>query len=124
MPLSAIVIGSVGYSLIEGGLTLAWKRVELIHELATGIMIFFSGALIPLDRLPAWMAEIGRLTPVSQAVIALRAVLIDGRSDLRVDGDGGLFLLAVTSGACLLAGVAVFSLGERLARRHGSLGRY
>ena len=107
VPLAAIVVGSVGYSLIEGSLTLPWKRVELIHELATGMLIFFSGALLPLDRLPAWMADIGRFTHWARRDRAQSCA--DRRS---------------VSIAYLVAGIAVFSLGEWLARRQGSLGRY
>ena len=124
VPLAFIVVASVGYSLVEGGLTLVWKRVELIHELAMGSMIFFSGALIPLDRLPGWMAAVGRLTPIGQGVVALRAVLIDGRAGFPAWGDGGLVGMVATSGAYLLFGIAAFSLGESIAKRRGSLGRY
>jgi ABC-type uncharacterized transport system permease subunit len=98
--------------------------VELIHELAMGIMIFFSGALIPLDRLPAWMEDLGRFSPIGQAVVALRAVLIDSQETFFVGGDGGLVWLVAISAGYLLAGIAVFSLGESRARRQGSLGRY
>jgi ABC-type polysaccharide/polyol phosphate export permease len=124
VPIGLIVASSAGYSLIEGGLTLIWKRVELIHDLVMGMMLFFGGALIPLDRLPGWMADIGRFSPLGQGVIALRAVLIDGRADFPLGGDGGLLWLIGTSAAYLLIGIATFTLGQSIARRQGSLGRY
>jgi ABC-2 type transport system permease protein len=124
IPIAFIVVGSVGYSLIEGGLILVWKRVELLHELALGLMVFFSGALVPIDRLPAWMAEIGRFAPISQGIVALRAALVDGRGSLPIGGDGGLLWLMGTGAAYLFIGIAAFSLGESIARRKGSLGRY
>jgi ABC-type uncharacterized transport system permease subunit len=124
VPITFIVVGSVGYSLIEGGLTLAWKRVELLHELALGLMVFFSGALVPLDRLPTWMADIGRFTPISQGIIALRAMLVNGAAALPLGGDGGLVPLAAISLGYLFAGIIVFSVGEAAAKRRGSLARY
>jgi ABC-type uncharacterized transport system permease subunit len=124
VPITFIVVGSVGYSLIEGGLTLAWKRVELLHELALGLMVFFSGALVPLDRLPAWMADIGRFTPISQGIVALRAMLVNGAAALPLGGDGGLVPLAAISLGYLFAGIIVFSVGEAVAKRRGSLARY
>ena len=87
-------------------------------------MLVLGGALIPLDRLPAWMADIGRLTPIAQGVIALRAALIDDRSDFSIDGDGGLLWLLAVGGAYVAAGIVAFTLGEWHARRHGSLGHY
>ena len=124
LPIAFVVLGSVGYSLIEGGMTLAWKRVELVHELALGLMTFFSGALIPLDRLPAWMAEIGRFAPISQGIVGLRSVLVGGKEAFPLGDDGGLLWMAGISAAYLVLGIAAFSLGETKARRQGSLGRY
>lgn len=124
VPTVLIVVGSVGYSLIEGGITLAWKRVELLHELALDLMIFFSGALIPLSQLPAWMAEIGRFTPIGQGIVGLRAVLLGGKASFPLAGDGGLLWMVGISFAYLLVGILVFGLGEAAAKRRGSLARY
>jgi ABC-type uncharacterized transport system permease subunit len=124
VPLALLIVASAGYSLIEAGLTLAWKRVEMVHELAIGLLAFFSGAMIPLDRLPAWMAEVGRFAPISQQIIALRSLLVDGRSTIGILGDGGIVWMGTITAAYLTAGVAAFGLGERRARRLGSLGRY
>lgn len=124
VPIALIVAGSVGYSLLEGGLTLIWKRVEMIHELALGLMAFLSGALLPLDRLPAWMADIGRLTPISQGVVGLRALLVGGSTSLPSNGDGSLLWTIGISLGWLVLGIVVFNIGESLIRRQGSLGRY
>ena len=124
VPMLLVAVGSVGYSLIEGGLVLAWRRVELVHELAMGLMAFFTGALIPLSQLPAWMAEIGRFAPISQGLVAMRSVLIDGRTSFALWGDGGMVWMVGVGAAYLIIGIAAFSLGERRARRRGSLGRY
>lgn len=124
VPAALLAVGSVGYSLIEGGMVLAWRKVELIHELALGLMVFFSGAVIPLSQLPAWMASIGRFAPISQSVVALRAVLIDGHQSFPLTGDGGLVWMVGISAAYLVVGFGVFTLGERRARGRGSLGRY
>lgn len=124
IPIVLLIVSSAGWSLIEGGITLAWKRVEMIHELVLGLMTFLSGAFIPLDRLPGWMAEIGRFTPISQGIVALRSLLVDGRPSLSTGGDGGLVWLVAIAGGYLLLGIVVFSLGEAKARGEGSLGRY
>ena len=124
VPIASILTGGVGWSLIEGGIALAWKRVEMVHELVLGLMTFLSGAFIPLDRLPGWMADVGRFTPISQGIVGLRSLLVQGRESLPAGGDGGLVWLVAIAGAYLLIGIGVFSLGEAKARREGSLGRY
>lgn len=124
VPAASVLLGSVGYSLIDGGITLAWRRVEMIHELALALMVFLSGALIPLDRLPAWMAAISRFTPISHGVVGLRAVLVDGQQSFSLQGDGGLLWMSGAALGYLLMGTIVFSLGEAKARRQGALARY
>lgn len=124
IPIGLIVAASVGYSLLEGGLTLIWKRVEMIHELALGLMVFLSGALLPLDRLPSWMAVIGRFTPISQGVVGLRTLLVGGSTSLPSNGDGSLAWTLAISVGWLLLGIVAFNLGGSAARRQGSLGRY
>ena len=52
---------------------------------------------------------------ISEGVVALRAVLIDGRQSFPVAGGGILWMVGI-SAAYLLFGIAVFSLGERSAR--------
>ncbi len=54
----------------------------------------------------------------------MRAVLIDGRTSFALGGDGGILWMAGISAAYLVVGIAAFGLGERRARRRGSLGRY
>lgn len=124
VPAASVLLGSVGYSLIDGGITLAWRRVEMIHELALALMVFLSGALIPLDRLPGWMADISRFTPISHGVAGLRAVLLSGQQSFPVGGDAGLLWMFGAAVGYLLTGILVFSLGEAKARSQGALGSY
>ncbi len=71
LPFLLLVLASVGYSLILGGLTLLVKRLEVLKELFQIVVLIFSGALLSLDRLPAWMAAIARFLPLTPGVEAL-----------------------------------------------------
>lgn len=124
IPIALVAAGSVGYSLLEGGLTLIWKRVEMIHELALGLMAFLSGALLPLDRLPGWMADIGKFTPISQGVVGLRALMVHGSASIPASGDGSIEWTLGVSLGWLILGIIVFNIGESAACKQGSLGRY
>ncbi len=99
-------------------------RVELLNDLVISLMLIFSGALVPLDRMPAWMADVGWVSPLSHGIISLRAVLVDGRATFPLGGDGGLLWLVSTSAAYLLAGIALFKVADARARHQGSLCRY
>src|SRR5262249_966552 len=52
VPLGMLVLGSVGYSLILGGLTLLFKRLEILKELFQLVVLLFGGVIISLDHLP------------------------------------------------------------------------
>lgn len=119
-----LVVGAVGYSLVIGGLALVWKRIELINDALYMALFLFGGLLLPLDRMPDWVAAIARLLPITHAAQSLRNVLLDGRSFSTLHGDGGLIWLTATAVAWLIAGALAFHLGERIAKRQGTLSRY
>jgi ABC-2 type transport system permease protein len=119
-----LVAGAVGYSLVIGGLALVWKRIELINDALYMALFLFGGLLLPLDRMPDWVAAVARLLPLTHAAESLRNVLLDGRPFATLHGDGGLIWLTATTVAWLIAGALAFHLGERTAKRRGTLSRY
>src|SRR5215470_2973116 len=93
LPLVLLVVGSVGYSLILGGLTLLFKRLEILKELFQIVVLIFGGVLVSLERMPGWMATIARFLPLTPGVDVLRKILLDGVSLGRLSGDGTLWWL-------------------------------
>ncbi|MDE3073858.1 MAG: ABC transporter permease [Chloroflexota bacterium] len=123
IPLALAAAGGAGYSLVIAGLTLAWKRVELLQEFITTLIMFISGALLPLDAFPSWVQDVSAFTFITHPIAALRTTLLDGKS-IGLWGTGGWVWMAAMTGAWLLIGVLVFSIGNASARRRGSLSRY
>jgi ABC-2 type transport system permease protein len=124
IPLVLLVLGSVGYSLILGGLTLLFKRLEILKELFQIVVLIFGGVLVPLDRLPGWMATIARFLPLTPGVEGLRKTLLEGISLGRLSGDGTLLWLVGSAAAYLALGIVIFRWCERIAKRKGTLGQY
>ena len=124
LPLVLLVGGSVGYSLILGGLTLLFKRLEILKELFQIVVLIFGGVLVPLERMPGWMATIARFLPLTPGVDVLRKTLLDGVSLGTLAGDGTLLWLVGSAAAYLVLGIAVFRWCERMAKRRGTLGQY
>jgi ABC-type uncharacterized transport system permease subunit len=122
-PLAFAVVGGAGYSLVIAGLTLIWKRVELLQEFVTTLVLFFSGALLPTDAMPDWVRTTSQLLFLSHPIAALRTTLLDGQA-IGLWGTGGWLPMAATTGVWLLIGVFAFGIGNATARRRGSLGRY
>ncbi len=124
LPLVLLVLGSVGYSLILGGLTLLFKRLEILKEVFQVVVLIFGGVLITLERMPGWMATIARFLPLTPGVDVLRKTLLDQVSLGTLAGDGTLLWLVGNAVAYLLLGIVVFRWCERIAKRRGTLGQY
>src|SRR6266851_2866194 len=124
LPLFMLVVGSVGYSLILGGLTLRFKRLEVLKELFQTVLLIFGGVFFSVDRMPGWMATIARFLPLTPGVEALRKTLLEGASLGTLTGDGTLLWLVGNAAAYLALGIVIFRWCERIARRRGTLGQY
>ena len=124
LPLVMLVLGSVGYSLILGGLTLLFKRLEILKDLFQTVVLIFGGALVSLERMPGWMATIARFLPLTPGVEVLRKTLLDQVSLGTLAGDGTLLWLVGSAAAYLLLGIVIFRWCERIAKRRGTLGQY
>jgi ABC-2 type transport system permease protein len=124
LPLVMLVLGSVGYSLILGGLTLLFKRLEILKDLFQTVVLIFGGVLVSLERMPGWMATIARFLPLTPGVEVLRKTLLEGVSVGTLAGDGTLLWLVGSAAAYLLLGIVIFRWCERIAKRQGMLGQY
>ncbi len=124
LPLVLLVVGSVGYSLILGGLTLLFKRLEILKDLFQTAVLIFGGVLVSLERMPGWMATIARFLPLTPGVDVLRKTLLEGVSLGTLAADGTLLWMVGNAAAYLVLGIVIFRWCERIAKRRGTLGQY
>jgi ABC-2 type transport system permease protein len=88
---------------------------------AQGLLLVVSGVYYPVEVLPDWMQWIATISPATYALIGVREAILDGA------GLGSMVpeLLALTliGAVSVPLGLALFSAGERYAKRHGKLKR-
>jgi ABC-2 type transport system permease protein len=123
VPVAFLIPGSVGYSLMIGGLTLLWKRIEILNDVLLLVVFFASGMMVSLDDMPNWIAAVGRFLPVTHPIDAARTLMVDG-GGLTVTGDGGLAWMAPLAVAWLALGAYAFHRAAQIVRRDGTLTRY
>lgn len=121
IPFAALVVGAAGFALVVAGITLVWKRIQMLNDLLLLAVMFFSGTVLPRTDLPAWADAVGTPLFLTHAVTGLRTVMLDGTA-VRATGYGGLLWMFGTAAAWFLAGLAVFRVSERIALRRGALG--
>jgi len=88
---------------------------------AQGVLLVVSGVYYPVDILPAWMQAIATISPATYALDGARAAILEGTGL----GDlwGELAALLLIGLVAVPAGLALFAVGERYAKRHGKLKR-
>ena len=124
LPTTFLIITGIGYSLIIGGMTLLWKRIQLLQEGVLMLAMVFAFAALPVFTVPGWFAGLGRVLPLSSPVTSLYGVMLGHRGATGAWGTGGLVELIVTAAAYLVAGITVFRVLERMTRVRGTLGAY
>lgn len=124
LPAAAIMVSAIGMSLMIAGATLVYKRIELAMEGALMLVMIFSASALPLIAVPGWWAALAHVFPATDGVGSLYRVMLANQPVTTLWGIGGLVPLLTVAVGYLLAGIGAFVLGERVAKRRGTLGRY
>jgi ABC-2 type transport system permease protein len=88
---------------------------------AQGLLLVVSGVYYPVDVLPAWMQTISHISPATYALDGVRAAILDGAGLTSMGSE--LLALVLIGVVSVPLGLAMFSAGERYAKRNGLLKR-
>lgn len=124
VPVIMITVSAIGVSLIVAGATMVWKRIQMINDTVLLLIFILSASAVPLIGVPAWWSTISRFTPLTNGVASLYQTMFLRHSLTQQWGNGVLVWLVATAAAYLVIGILAFRLGERTAKRLGTLGRY
>lgn len=124
VPALLLVLTVIGFSLVIAGMTIRWKRIQMLNETVMTAAMIFSASAVPLLHLPGWMDAVGRYFPATSATASLFGVMLGHRGVTAPWGDGGLVWVLVTAAAYLAAGIVAFKVLERATRVRGALASY
>jgi len=124
VPVAFLILTAIGYSLIIAGLTLLWKRIQLLQETTLLLLMVFAISALPVLAVPGWFTGIGRVFPATAGVASLYGVMLGHRGVTGLWGTGGLIWVAVTAAAYLAAGITTFRVLERATKARGTLSAY
>jgi ABC-2 type transport system permease protein len=109
-----------GLGLVGAGIGLLLRDQAVLANIMFGILLVFTGANVPVDELPGWMAAVSNVLPFTHGIEAAR----------RIADGAGLSDVSRSLAAELAIGVASGAVGyvfirnaERLSRRHATLDR-
>jgi ABC-2 type transport system permease protein len=116
------LVAFVSLGLCAGAFTLLVRRGDPINVFLGSVSVLIGGVFYPSQALPAWLARVGDLLPITHALEATRRSLLVG---------AGIGDLARPLGAlallCLVfapLGLLLFRVALRRAREDGSLTHY
>ncbi len=118
------MVGLFGFGLVVAGLTIVFKNIASVVNMLQNLLLFLSGALLPIDRLPPAVATFARTLPSTQGIVVLREVVFGGRSLGDTWADGSLPWLTVHSALYFALGWLFYARCEAIAKRQGTLGQY
>jgi ABC-2 type transport system permease protein len=130
LTLSAIPIllltlgGLLGVGLAIAGVALVHKNITGFLNLTTNILFYINGAMLPIEHFPAWLQIIAHFLPVTQGIIVMRSIVLNGNTLAQTWADGSLGLLMVHTAIYFIAGWLVFTWCERKAKELGTIGQY
>ena len=120
-----LLVGSVsflGFGIMAAVLPLLFpERGEEMTFVISSILLLVSGVYYPISVLPDWMEPLATVSPATYVLEGMRAALLEGTPTLAL---GPSILPILILGALTLPiGIAIFSWGERYAKRTGRLKR-
>ena len=122
LPLALVVMvaaaSCTGLGLANAALGLRVRETAVMSNVLFGVLLILSGANIPLDAMPDWMAAVARWLPLTHSIEAARVLAAGGAfADV-----SGLLLREVGLGALYgAAGLVALRLLEEEGRRRATL---
>jgi ABC-2 type transport system permease protein len=97
------------------------ERGAQMTYIIRAVMLLVSGVYYPVSVLPGWMQPLSYLSPATYVLDGLRQAIQSGRGVGPLWGD--IWPLIISGIVCLPVGLAIFTAGERYAKRTGKLKR-
>lgn len=118
--LSAVTFAAIG--VLAAAFVVVFQQAGQLTRWLSAMMALISGVFFPVSLFPGWVQGLATLSPMTHALRALRASLLQGRGITAIGDE----LLALLAAALILVPLAIGALTLALdrARRKGTLSSY
>jgi ABC-2 type transport system permease protein len=117
--LLATLLAFSGLGIFSASYLLLFKRGNPAKWFVLGVSTIVGGVLFPVSILPDWLQVIARLNPVTYALDAMRAALLDGAGPFAIGKP--LLILLFFAAILLPASTATFAWALRRTKTTGTL---
>jgi ABC-2 type transport system permease protein len=117
-----LVLGLYGMALIMAAVSLMYKQSHDLSESIGYIFYIFAPVRYPIERLPFWAQILGKLIPLTYALIIVRSLILLGTDLSAVYFE--VLALVVIDVALLLAGLYLFNWMEEKTKKSGTISHH
>lgn len=112
----------IGLSIMASILPLLFpERGSQMTHVIIAVLLLVSGVYYPLDVLPRALQAFGRISPATYVIEGTRAALLEGAPTASLWGN--IWPVLIMGAVLIPAGLWIFNLAERYAKRAGKLHR-
>lgn len=112
------IVSLYGFGLFIASLGLVVKRVGAMTSILEYLILFFSGIVIPWDRMPPFLQLFSKVLPMTWGIRAFSSLQTNGRFWLHFG------ILILYTGAIILLGVFTFHLSMHFVKKKGTYSSY
>ena len=117
-----LILGLYGLSLVLAAFSLMYKQSHDVSETIGYIFYVFSPVRYPIESLPTGAQIIGKLIPLTYALIIVRAIMLLGTSLSAMYWE--IFALIIIDVVFLLAGFYMFNWMETKTKKSGTMSHH
>ena len=117
-----LILGLYGMALILTAFSLMYKQSYDLSETIGYIFYIFAPVRYPIESLPNWAQILGKLIPLTYALIIVRSLMLLGSDLSTVYSEVTLFL--IIDAILLVMGFYLFNWMEKKTRKSGTISHY
>ena len=117
-----LILGLYGMALIMAAISLMYKQSHDLSESIGYIFYIFAPVRYPIESLPTWAQILGKLVPLTYALIIVRSFMLLGTDFSAVYFE--VFALIIIDAFLLFAGFYMFNWMENKTKKSGIMSHY
>lgn len=117
-----LILGLYGLSLVLAAVSLMYKQSHDVSETIGYVFYVFSPVRYPIESLPSWAQIIGKLIPLTYALIIVRSIMLLGASLSEMYWE--ILALLIIDAVLILAGFYMFNWLENKTKKSGTISHY
>ena len=117
-----LILGLYGLALVLAAVSLLYKQSHDVSETIGYVFYVFSPVRYPIESLPSWAQVVGKLIPLTYALIIVRSIMLIGTPLSAMYFE--VLMLLIIDAVLILAGFYMFNWMENKTKTSGTISHF